>query len=222
MNSSKVLSARLSVAAAGAEETDDDSNFEMLLLSPADAAADPDSLMSHPARGQTWRCMLRSDALGVGDRLKLLRVDHDNFSGDDVCARITAVHQSWLEDGEDDGVEADVMFEEDNDQVKVNATTLNMDTLLRAYGAIPIPPYLNRDAVSSDATTYQTVYADKQGSVAAPTAGLHFSDEIMAELRGDFSAHTVSDVTLHVGAGTFKPVVGEIEDHEMHLSLIHI
>jgi S-adenosylmethionine:tRNA-ribosyltransferase-isomerase (queuine synthetase) len=217
MNSSKVLSARLSVLAAGGAAGDDaaayDDSHEMLLLSPADDAADPNELMSHPAHGQTWRCMLRSDAVRVEDRLELSDGGghhNRNDRGAAVCARVVAVHRPWLEDGEADGIEADVMFEVDNQ------AAYNMDSLLRAYGAIPIPPYLNRDAVFSDTTAYQTVYADKQGSVAAPTAGLHFSDDMMDELRADGSAHTVSDVTLHVGAGTFKPVVGGIDDHEMH------
>ncbi len=87
--------------------------------------------------------------------------------------------------------------------------------ILEATGELPIPPYLNRQTQESDKTTYQTVYSKIKGSVAAPTAGLHFTPKVLAELDG----HGIDreEVTLHVGAGTFKPVKSEhIEGHEMH------
>lgn len=87
--------------------------------------------------------------------------------------------------------------------------------ILEATGELPIPPYLNRQTQESDKTTYQTVYSKIKGSVAAPTAGLHFTPRVLAELDG----HGIDreEVTLHVGAGTFKPVKSEhIEGHEMH------
>lgn len=93
--------------------------------------------------------------------------------------------------------------------------TLPFAEVLRSAGHLPLPPYLNRADTDVDAIRYQTVYAAHEGAVAAPTAGLHFSDAVLADLtqRGISSAR----VTLHVGAGTFQPVKAErMEDHPMH------
>lgn len=93
--------------------------------------------------------------------------------------------------------------------------------LLDAAGVLPIPPYLHRETEKSDLVTYQTVYSKIKGSVAAPTAGLHFTPEVLAEV----DAHGIGreEVTLHVGAGTFKPVKSEtIEGHEMHTEFISV
>lgn len=91
--------------------------------------------------------------------------------------------------------------------------------ILELMGILPIPPYLNRKTEVADLTTYQTVYAHHQGSVAAPTAGLHFTPEVFSRLAA--KDIPVWDVTLHVGAGTFKPVKSEsIGEHEMHRELI--
>ena len=87
--------------------------------------------------------------------------------------------------------------------------------LLETLGRIPIPPYLNRESCESDNTRYQTVYSRAEGSVAAPTAGLHFTDETIDALRR--KGHPTAEVTLHVGAGTFLPVKEEnAADHPMH------
>lgn len=93
--------------------------------------------------------------------------------------------------------------------------------IIDAAGVIPLPPYLNREAVSSDNERYQTVYARLQGSVAAPTAGLHFTPEVFDALT---EKHIDTDfITLHVGAGTFKPVnTPTIGEHEMHVEKIEI
>ena len=93
--------------------------------------------------------------------------------------------------------------------------------VIDAMGELPIPPYLNRETQESDKTTYQTVYSKIKGSVAAPTAGLHFTPEVLA----DIDAHGIEreELTLHVGAGTFKPVKSEeIEGHEMHTEYISV
>ena len=91
--------------------------------------------------------------------------------------------------------------------------------VLDAVGELPIPPYLNRETQESDLRTYQTVYSKIKGSVAAPTAGLHFTERVLADL----DAHGIEreELTLHVGAGTFKPVKSEqIAGHEMHSEYI--
>ena len=80
---------------------------------------------------------------------------------------------------------------------------------------MPLPPYINRRAEESDKISYQTVYAEKSGAIAAPTAGLHFTTELLEQIKS--KGVEIEYVTLHVGIGTFKPVkVENIEDHEMH------
>lgn len=93
--------------------------------------------------------------------------------------------------------------------------------LLEAAGELPIPPYLNRATEESDTKTYQTVYSKIKGSVAAPTAGLHFTPAVLDALTA--AGVERDEVTLHVGAGTFKPVKSElIADHEMHEEYIEV
>jgi S-adenosylmethionine:tRNA ribosyltransferase-isomerase len=93
--------------------------------------------------------------------------------------------------------------------------------LLDAAGILPIPPYLHRETEASDLKTYQTVYSKIKGSVAAPTAGLHFTPETLTALANN--GFEREEVTLHVGAGTFKPVKSEtIEEHKMHTEFIAV
>lgn len=116
--------------------------------------------------------------------------------------------------GECRGTSHWVDFEWDN-------TSLTFADILEAVGELPIPPYLNRETQESDKETYQTVYSKIKGSVAAPTAGLHFTERVLENLR----THGVDleELTLHVGAGTFKPVKSEeIAGHEMHTEYISV
>ena len=93
--------------------------------------------------------------------------------------------------------------------------------ILDAVGELPIPPYLNRKTEESDKTTYQTVYSRIKGSVAAPTAGLHFTDNVLNNLRQ--KGIQTAEVTLHVGAGTFQPVkVADANQHTMHTEIIAV
>ena len=106
-----------------------------------------------------------------------------------------------------------IEFEWDND--------VSWAEVLEALGELPIPPYLNRDTEESDKQTYQTVYSKIKGSVAAPTAGLHFTDKVLSNL--DTQGISREEVTLHVGAGTFKPVKSEeIGGHDMHTEHIAV
>ncbi|MCY7309528.1 MAG: S-adenosylmethionine:tRNA ribosyltransferase-isomerase [Chitinophagaceae bacterium] len=99
--------------------------------------------------------------------------------------------------------------------------TLSFAEILHYAGAIPLPPYIKRAVEESDAERYQTVYAHFDGSVAAPTAGLHFTEHIFSELR-EKNIQT-GFVTLHVGAGTFKPVKADtMQEHEMHAEWIDV
>ena len=87
--------------------------------------------------------------------------------------------------------------------------------VLDEHGHVPLPPYISRaDEAGHDGERYQTVYSSVPGAVAAPTAGLHFTDALLDDLRGQGVA--TAEVTLHVGAGTFQPVRGDIDQHQMH------
>lgn len=114
-------------------------------------------------------------------------------------------------------------YEVENSKISKSTTSyllphtyeLPFSTLIQSLGQIPLPPYLNREAETADYETYQTVYSEKKGAVAAPTAGLHFTQDVLQNLekqgiKQDF-------LTLHVGAGTFQPIkVENIIEHKMH------
>ncbi|MDE6273195.1 MAG: S-adenosylmethionine:tRNA ribosyltransferase-isomerase [Muribaculaceae bacterium] len=117
-----------------------------------------------------------------------------------------------LEDGETPSASRRVEFYWEKD-------TVSFAEIVEAAGNIPIPPYLKRDSEASDLEDYQTVYSRVEGSVAAPTAGLHFTPELFERLHD--KGIRQSKVTLHVGAGTFQPVKSEqIGDHPMHTESI--
>lgn len=98
---------------------------------------------------------------------------------------------------------------------------LALMSLLDEIGHMPLPPYIKRDDELSDRERYQTVYSEKQGAVAAPTAGLHFDEALIEEIVNKGIA--TAKVTLHVGAGTFQPVRSEkIEDHDMHSEYLEV
>lgn len=91
----------------------------------------------------------------------------------------------------------------------------DFDAALQAHGQMPLPPYVQRDAEASDDERYQTIFADRPGAIAAPTAGLHFTDALVSALEE--RGHRFARVTLHVGPGTFRPVqVEDLADHPMH------
>ena len=116
--------------------------------------------------------------------------------------------------GETIGNAYSVRFEWDGESV-------SFAEILDAIGELPIPPYLNRKTEESDKTTYQTVYSRIKGSVAAPTAGLHFTDKVLDDLR--HRGIETDEVTLHVGAGTFLPVkTADANEHTMHTEIIAV
>ncbi|THB72034.1 MAG: tRNA preQ1(34) S-adenosylmethionine ribosyltransferase-isomerase QueA [Gammaproteobacteria bacterium] len=93
--------------------------------------------------------------------------------------------------------------------------------ILEQYGHVPLPPYIERDDRESDKSRYQTVFATEPGAVAAPTAGLHFDDEIITQISE--LGVEICYVTLHVGAGTFQPVrVDDVKDHKMHSEIVEV
>ena len=154
--------------------------------------------------GCTWKCMI-GNAKKFRDEYIEMQVLLPK-TGETITLRATkgaqtgnsfAVHFSWDA--------ADVSFAE----------------ILDAVGELPIPPYLNRKTEESDKTTYQTVYSRIKGSVAAPTAGLHFTNAVLDDLRR--RGIKTTEVTLHVGAGTFQPVKTEdANEHTMHTEIIAV
>ena len=150
-----------------------------------------------------WQCLVgNSKRWKQGSLSQTVTID-----GHEVTLRATR--------GEQRGNAWEIAFDWDEG---VNCTFADV---LGAIGEIPIPPYLNRNTEESDATDYQTVYSHIDGSVAAPTAGLHFTDEVLAEC--DQRGISRREVTLHVGAGTFQPVKSEqIGDHPMHYEFISV
>ena len=120
-----------------------------------------------------------------------------------------------------DAFEAEVLGREDDlFHVKFLGESPVLD-LLEKHGALPLPPYITHAAEAEDDERYQTVYAKHAGAVAAPTAGLHFDDAMLAQLKT--KGVQMAYVTLHVGAGTFQPVrVDNIKDHKMHSEIYHI
>jgi len=94
------------------------------------------------------------------------------------------------------------------------------DEILEIFGIIPLPPYIRRDVIDDDYNDYQTVYSKVNGSIASPTAGLHFSEKLIDKLKKN---HLIENITLHVGIGTFKPIREKnIVDHKMHSESISI
>lgn len=144
----------------------------------------------------SWVCMVGNLKKWKEDSLE------KTFSGSKGDCILYAVKKSQSEDG------LVVEFSWSNNQY-------SFAEVMECCGELPIPPYLNREAEEGDEIRYNTVYAHQEGSVAAPTAGLHFTNELMAYLEA--SGRKLLRLTLHVGAGTFKPVKSEkIGEHKMH------
>jgi len=134
-----------------------------------------------------------------------------------ALAQVRASHspkaESWLEFGH--GVAARVMGRQGEFFELEFAGGQPVLELLDLYGSLPLPPYIARGAGAEDEARYQTVYARQPGAVAAPTAGLHFDEAMLEQIRG--MGVTLAYVTLHVGAGTFQPVrVEDLSEHRMH------
>jgi S-adenosylmethionine:tRNA ribosyltransferase-isomerase len=119
------------------------------------------------------------------------------------------------------GVTAEIMGEGQAVGTKIVAFSKMTEAYLEEFGSIPLPPYMQREAQSDDETRYQTVYAKDLGSAAAPTAGLHFTDDLLTKLQD--KGVELAFATLHVGLGTFAPVHAPIlTDHKMHREYYHI
>ena len=193
-NNTKVIQARLHFRkSTGAV-------IEIFCLEPA---APNDYVLSFQQNKTcTWFCLignLKRWKSGVLTHTLLLNGREITLS-----AELKAVHNTSFE----------VCFSWNDEQV-------TFSDILETFGELPIPPYLNRETEESDNETYQTVYSKIKGSVAAPTAGLHFTERVLDALK---AKHVdMQEVTLHVGAGTFRPVKSELmAQHEMHTEYISV
>ena len=193
-NNTKVIQARLHFR----KETG--ALIEIFLLEPAEPA--DYEQMFQQTRRCSWLCLVGNQKKWKeGTLTRELRVKNEEVR---VFATRRGEHgtSQWID------------LEWDNERV-------NFAEILDEMGELPIPPYLNRETQESDKTTYQTVYSKIKGSVAAPTAGLHFTERVLKDV--DARGIEREEVTLHVGAGTFKPVKSDtIGEHPMHTEYIAV
>lgn len=199
-NNTRVINARVEMFKQPANATHGTrgARIEIFCLEPQNPA---DYESNFAARGAcSWKCLV-----GNSKRWKEGRLVREFTASDGTVLTLTAERPEAPDVVEFSWAPASLTFSE----------------VIAAAGSIPIPPYLNRESQQSDATDYQTVYSHIEGSVAAPTAGLHFTDELLEKL--DAQGFGRLEVTLHVGAGTFRPVKSEtIGDHDMHSEFITV
>lgn len=190
-NDTKVINARISFY------KNTGSRIEVFLLEPMDPA---DYVLTFQTKGKCiWNCLIGNLKRWKEGPLSI------EIKPDGIDSPVTLTARK-LHPTEGNGHAVEFSW---------NNPEVTFASVIDAAGFIPIPPYLKRPSEESDLTDYQTVYADAKGSVAAPTAGLHFTPEVFTDLN----AHNVDvcKLTLHVGAGTFQPVKSEnIGDHPMH------
>lgn len=189
-NDTKVINARLSFY------KDTGANIELFLLEPLRPS--DYALNFQSSKSCEWKCLVgNSKKWKRGEISTEIKINNQN----------KVVLKAERGKIESDG-SSEIKFSWDNPDY-------TFGKIIELTGRIPIPPYLNRDSEESDLQDYQTVYARVKGSVAAPTAGLHFTPNVFEALAAH--AVDVEEVTLHVGAGTFKPVKSDtIGDHSMH------
>jgi S-adenosylmethionine:tRNA ribosyltransferase-isomerase len=187
-NNTRVIQARIIM------EKPTGAAIEVFLLEPV--SPPQYDLAFAAAPGCVWKCMTGNRKKWKGGRLeKVVRCGDATAS---LFAEIENDHGEWQE----------IRF-------SWEPGTLVFGKIVDCAGLTPVPPYLNRAPVPADRQRYQTVYARHEGSVAAPTAGLHFTREILQELKA--RGTQTAEITLHVGAGTFRPVkVSDPEQHRMH------
>ena len=193
-NNTRVINARLRFKKSTG------STIEIFCLEPV--APRDYALVFQSPHSCTWKCLVGNIKRWKNGALEQV------LDIDGQCITVTATR------GEAHGNSWHITFDWDGDGI-------TFATILEHIGEIPIPPYLNRRTEQSDNIDYQTVYSHIDGSVAAPTAGLHFTDDLLAEC--DRRGILRRELTLHVGAGTFQPVKSEeIGDHDMHYEWVEV
>ena len=208
-NNTKVIQARLHFRKTNANGEHVGALIEVFLLEPSEPA-DYEQMFQTTERC-SWLCMVGN--LKKWKEESLTRTLETEYG---------TLHVKASRKGEQ-GTSQLVEFEwfVSNDSSSEAQCAISFAEVIDMMGELPIPPYLNRKTQESDKTTYQTVYSKIKGSVAAPTAGLHFTDRVLSDL----DAHGIEreELTLHVGAGTFKPVKSNtIGEHAMHTEYIAV
>lgn len=166
---------------------------ELLLVEPIEPSNDP-QIALQATKTAVWKAIIGGKRIKVGAILE------------DINGQLTAE-----------------VLEKEANEVKVRLTWEygTFSELLLNSGVLPLPPYLNRESEEADKETYQTVFAKDDGSIAAPTAGLHFTDEILSKLKA--KGMKIRELTLHVGPGTFLPVsTDNVNEHKMHSEMFSI
>jgi len=195
MNNTRVITARLLM------HKPTGGSAEVLCLSPIAPGPDPAIALQSGSPCQ-WRCMIGGRRIRPGTKLALVAQEQ----GTPVQLSAEVLQRK--------GTEATVEF-------SWEPACLSFAAVLDSAGVLPLPPYLKREAETDDAKRYQTVYAHLPGSVAAPTAGLHFTDAVLGDLRD--KGIRIDHVTLHVGAGTFQPLQSDdVAEHQMHNEYISV
>ena len=208
-NNTRVIQARLHFRKTPhppLEEGKEGALIEIFLLEPAEPAEYQENFAR---RGScSWYCLVGNlKKWKEGALTRTLTIGHSTLT---ISATRKGVH----------GTSQLIEFEWEKLPLK-GARGVTFAEVIDAVGELPIPPYLNRKTQESDKTTYQTVYSKIKGSVAAPTAGLHFTKRVLEEI--DARGIEREEVTLHVGAGTFRPVKSEdIGGHDMHTEHIAV
>ena len=192
-NNTKVIRARLHF------QKETGAKIEIFCLDPFEPA--DYQIAFQTTQSCVWKCMIGNQKKWKGELLrKSVWIDNTEV---ELCAEQI--------DQENKGL---IRFSWNN-------ANFEFSRVIEAAGSLPIPPYLNRETEQSDLERYQTVYSKIKGSVAAPTAGLHFTEKVFNHLTGD--GHELAELTLHVGAGTFQPVKSDtISGHEMHSEHLYV
>ena len=208
-NNTKVIQARLHFRKADADGNSTGALIEVFLLEPYQPA-DYEQMFQQTGRC-SWLCLIGNlKKWKEGSLTRQFTIHNSQFT-------LTATRCG--EHGTSQMVE--FQWSSTTDDSHPTPQHVSFAEVIDAMGELPIPPYLNRNTEESDKTTYQTVYSKIKGSVAAPTAGLHFTQDVLQAL--DRQGIEREELTLHVGAGTFKPVKSvTIGDHPMHTEYIAV
>ena len=193
-NNTKVIRARLHF------QKETSAKIEIFCLDPYEPA--DYQIAFQTTQSCVWKCMIGNQKKWKGEKLrKSIRIDNTEI---ELCAeQINPENNKSL-----------IRFSWNNPDFEFSR-------IIENAGSLPIPPYLNRETEQSDLERYQTVYSKIKGSVAAPTAGLHFTEKVISHMEKE--GHQLAELTLHVGAGTFQPVKSErISDHEMHAEQLYL
>lgn len=187
VNSTKVICARILANKVSGGRA------EIFLIEPLSPSTDP-QITLNSTEATVWKCLIGGKRIYTGTEL-ICNIDNSDIE-----------------------LKCEILKKESNTaEVKISFSpnTYKFSQILEKIGKIPLPPYIKRETEDKDADSYQTVYADKEGSVAAPTAGLHFTDDILNSIKN--KNININELILHVGPGTFQPVeVDTIDKHIMH------